>query len=206
MFTIKDEVQNPEGISATDISYGDSSVAEAIAKKQDADKAVTIFQRGNGKYTAPSAQLQLQNENDYMDVCFRNLDEETAGMSLFGFSMNKDKITLLKMVSGTVQNIATFTADEDTGWQTLASGVYYRKKNGMVTISMSNNSQAQTATETAVATLPEGCRPSRQIIAVGVTNQFAQYLGISVNTNGEIRTRTATGTGTGFYGSVSFPV
>lgn len=251
MFTVVDQIANPDNISATDVAYGDSSVAEAIAKKQDAetgkglssndytndDKAKlaalptnTALQSAldgkqaagnyvmNGSGTMPGGQTFVGgaavgyfresnvNKGIIISGSAASALSETAPLEYLRFNRSTKRIEHQIYDGTNWSTVMTFTADEDTGWQTLASGVYYRKKNGMVAISMSNNSQAQTATETAVATLPEGCRPSRQIIAVGVTNQFAQYLGISVNTNGEIRTRTATGTGTGFYGSVSFPV
>ena len=36
--------------------------------------------------------------------------------------------------TSTWETLATYSADEDTGWQTLKTGIRYRKKNGVVTV------------------------------------------------------------------------
>lgn len=92
----------------------------------------------------------------------------------------------------------------DTRWLNVSNGISCRKKNGIIQINMSNNSQAQTASDIVIGTLPEGFRPTSQVIAIGCTNQFAQHLGIVIGTNGEVKTRLGTGTGTGFYGTVTY--
>lgn len=100
------------------------------------------------------------------------------------------------------------TVSGDTGWKS-ASGYNYRKKNGIVTIVIQATLQTVTTWTTLSTALPEGFRPTVQILGQLHANTSATTLNntanIIVNSAGVISYMNPNAS-TGFIGNISFPV
>lgn len=254
MFAIKDEVQNPEGISATDISYGDGTVAEAIAKKQDAetgkglssndytndDKAKlaalptnTALQSAlegkqaagnyvmNGSGTMPGGQTFVGgaavgyfresnvNKGIIISGSAASALSETAPLEYLRFNRSTKRIEHQIYDGTNWQTEATYSADEDTGWQTLTAGIQYRKKNGVVYLDMQGVTVSNPTTWATIGTLPAGYRPNTRVNTVGQAAGMSQPCGVMVNVGGQIQIMKfsdLTSNLTGVHAWVAFPV
>lgn len=94
---------------------------------------------------------------------------------------------------------------EDSGWIWLAANLYYRKKNGYVTIRFAVSGLTSDAWNT-LGTLPDGYRPDYTVIYIGSNGGYSPSYDSLVNVldTGEIRAKPYGGTYA--YGSVTFPV
>lgn len=260
MFTIKDEVQNPEGISATDISFGDGTVAEAIAKKQDAetgkglssndytndDKAKlaalptnTALQSAlegkqaagnyvmNGSGTMPGGQTFVGgaavgyfresnvNKGIIISGSAASALSETAPLEYLRFNRSTKRIEHQIYDGTNWSTVMTFTADEDTGWQTLTmnssvtgGGFQYRRKNGIVFVRITGIKMTPGDSWTEAGVMPTGFRPTAQSV-------FEVYYGshgsghMMIMPDGKVsmsKDKDCTQTNNQFFGHVSFPV
>lgn len=93
---------------------------------------------------------------------------------------------------------------DTTAWQTLASGVTYRRHRGWVVVNIDNHAYTGSGSEVALGTLPTGYRPSRwsyNALLGGTT--AVPY--VSVATDGTVRVN-GRASGAKLYGEVVFPV
>lgn len=127
-------------------------------------------------------------------VIFRN-----GGISLY----NGTNQTFPWEISGLSGDVNLDT----TAWQTLASGVTYRRHRGWVIVRFDSYSYTASGTEVAVGILSVGYRPNVKIFsaafATGVTMNMTPY--ITVSTDGYVRVNGHV-SGAKVYGEAVFPV
>lgn len=124
---------------------------------------------------------------------------ENSGMSLWNSTANST-IWKLSGLSGDV-NLDT------TAWQTLASGVAYRRHRGWVVVNIDSHAYTGSGSEVALGTLPTGYRPSRwsygALLSTGVGATQVPY--VSVDTSGNVKVN-GRASGAKLFGEIVFPV
>jgi hypothetical protein len=94
--------------------------------------------------------------------------------------------------------------DFDSGWQTLAGGIEYRKIFGIVYLRFYITNASLTTSYKLIGTLPVGYRINTTIYGIcgtsgGVTGR------VSINNSGQISVRTESGTASAAWFQTSFP-
>ena len=77
----------------------------------------------------------------------------------------------------------------DSGWLTLTTGVYYRKKNGYVTVNNTNDELKSTGSDLPIGNLPEGFRPQYTVLQ----KSFNEDSWMQIDTNGNIGLLSSSG-------------
>lgn len=199
----------------TYVPYGMSN-AELTAKKQDAGNYVN-----NGSGALPGGQtftggaaigyFRSSNVNKGIIISGSAASElsETAPLEYLRFNRVTKKIEHQIYDGTNWQTEATYSADEDTGWQTLTAGIQYRKKNGVVYLDMQGVTVSNPTTWATIGTLPAGYRPNTRVNTVGQAAGMSQPCGVMVNVGGQIQTMKfsdLTSNLTGVLAWVAFPV
>ena len=141
--TMQDLVNNPEGISASDVSFNDGTVASALATKQDKlTFDTTPTASSTNPVTSGGVKTALdgkQASGDYATygsfskraTIKKRVESNAAiGIDIFGedadgsqeylqFNRKQNKIFYTTYDGTDWTTRMTFTADEDTGWLTL---------------------------------------------------------------------------------------
>ena len=148
-----------QAIQTVDAKFG--PVNDELARLEDDKQDVgdyTEYVTGDTlkKVKIQGSQYLLQLVNKYSDNPEKN--------AIFNFSSQTGKIEFREQedTSQASQVLYTFSADEDTGWQTLTGeyvDLYYRKKNGVLYLKLAQAAKQIISGAVAGAfTLPEGFR------------------------------------------------
>ena len=96
---------------------------------------------------------------------------------------------------------------DTTAWQTLASGVTYRRHRGWVVVNIDNHAYTGSGSEVALGTLPTGYRPSRwsynALLSTGVGATQVPYVSVDPSGNVKVNGRAS---GAKLFGEIVFPV
>lgn len=100
------------------------------------------------------------------------------------------------------------TVDLDTtAWQTLASGVTYRRHRGWVVVNIDSHAYTGSGSEVALGTLPTGYRPGRwsynALLSTGVGTTQVPYVSVDPSGNVKVNGRAS---GAKLFGEIVFPV
>lgn len=162
-----------QAIQAVDNKFGpvDTELARLEEDKQDAGDYV---ENGGGDFSwlpflrgSYIARMNRGNNTEGIRI-YGQYEKEESGYNLDGLVFNRATKQILHQAynadTSTWDNIATYSADEDTGWLTIegdVSDVDYRKKNGVVFLRASGTIKAAFPNVTPViVSLPAGFRPS----------------------------------------------
>lgn len=118
-------------------------------------------------------------------------------------------------IATNTSNIATNTAaisqlnsnlNGDTSWNTLVTGVEYRKVAGVVFVRAYTNDVSISTTYSTVGTLPPGYRPNTMTYNVAGNNGASGFGVAYINTSGVVGIKTNSGTATSYWFQFAFPV
>lgn len=212
-----------DAIDAVDAKFTpvNAELARLETDKQDAGNYV---ENGGGDFSwlpfergAYIARFNRGTETEGIRI-YGQYKKDSNGYNLDGLLFNNSSKQILHQRynsdTSTWSTVATYSADEDTGWLTVTNDyvdIYYRKKNSIVFIKV-----AQAAKQNIsqiidpLTTLPEGFRPESifyTYIASPVNN--GQLIRLQFNQNGNVILNPLGQTiasGNQIQGMLSFPV
>lgn len=211
-----------QAIQSVDAKFGpvDTELARLEEDKQDVGDYV---ENGGGDFSwlkfARGCYIGRMNRGANTEGLriWGQYDKEESGYNLDGLVFNHVTKQILHQVynadESTWETLATYSADEDTGWLTLESNVQnvgYRKKNGVVYLNtVGNVKEAVSTTTPTLLTLPEGIRPAGIILFTYTTRNNTGNYGF-VEQNGALRIHVNSvsdiAVGDQIFLNVSYPV